>query len=246
MKREIIGPDAMLQHGTTDHLVVAFSSHAVHFTKRFDGDNLFRDRPEHILFLRDMSSLIYHGGVAGLSNSIDETAEFVTYISAKLGAERQSYYGSSSGGYAAILFGLLCGGDDVFTVNPTTFVSKDLGQKLSCPEHILLPLDNFQNHYAAKGQSVPYDDLAKEMRERDGKTPLICLHYAAQNTRDSINARHLSDFERVFAIPHSTDDHTFLPSTLAKRGTPLQHFGTPLERLEREYADMARPAPDHA
>ena len=235
MPHEVLGPDAVLQRGTSDHLVVAFSSLSAHYRKRFDGETLFKGRPEHVPYLRDMTKLAYHTGLTGISASVPETVEFLNYVAGRLRVRRRTFYGASTGGYGAILHGLFCGVDDVLTVNPTVFVAEDLARDLACPAHPLLPLRNFTQHYAALGQPLAYGDLAREIRSITGPTPMICVHYASQNRRDQIGARHLAACEGVFAIPHATADHNHLPSTLAKMGVLQDHVSAQLSDLKMRY-----------
>ncbi|MBK1636891.1 hypothetical protein [Rhodovulum adriaticum] len=242
---ETIGPDAVFQRGQNDHLVVVFSSLATIFTGQYEGMALLRNRPEHVLYLREPVALAFHTGLTGLTTTIPETVEFLNYFAQSIGATRRSHMGASSGGYAAILYGLLCRVDDVFAVNPATFVSEGVQTRLSCPPREHFPLSAFRDHYDRTGQPLAHGDLSDELRERAGAVKVIGVHYAANDETDRINACHLTGCPDTFTIAHNSDQHVLLTFALAEQGVLNHHLVTPLDQLRSDYralADQQAPA----
>ena len=74
------------------------------------------------IYLRDSKQELYHGGFPGVSESIEETVDFLKQKIDGCGANRVVVFGNSMGGYAAILFGVLIGADAVHAFAPNTFV----------------------------------------------------------------------------------------------------------------------------
>jgi len=62
--------------------------------------------PVSLVYLRDFRKLYYLAGVASLGSTRDETLEAMHGIVASLGGKRIACYGSSSGGFAALHYGL--------------------------------------------------------------------------------------------------------------------------------------------
>lgn len=74
------------------------------------------------LFYIDEHQNWYQDGIKGITTSVDET---VAHIEKKLkGYTRIICIGSSSGGYAAILFGSLLNADSVLTFNAQTYLNR--------------------------------------------------------------------------------------------------------------------------
>ena len=76
--------------------------------------------PADVVFLRDPRDCAYLDGVPGAGGSIAEVAAWLRDLCARKGARRVVTMGNSTGGWAAILFGLLIGADDVQAFAPKT------------------------------------------------------------------------------------------------------------------------------
>lgn len=74
------------------------------------------------LFYIDEHQDWYQQGIKGITHSVDETLKHIEH---KIkGYERVICIGSSSGGYAAIMFGSLLNADTVLTFNAQTFLNR--------------------------------------------------------------------------------------------------------------------------
>ena len=73
-----------------------------------------------LYFFRDLAQCWYHIGINGISKNIDETKEYLDKIIGMKKYNRVIMMGVSSGGYASILFGSLCGVTDVIAFKPRT------------------------------------------------------------------------------------------------------------------------------
>ena len=75
------------------------------------------------IFLRDLDQCYYHKGLIGVSSNIDETKDFINDL---INGKSSLFIGHSMGGYAAILFGILCNADRVLAFSPQIVLSDEL------------------------------------------------------------------------------------------------------------------------
>ncbi len=135
-----------------DNLIVCFGGRA----SKMDGVHPFEflrylsrnygDRCD-FLFYVDRQDSWYHKGLLGLTDSVQQTAE---YLSQKIGErpyKTVTFMGTSAGGYAAILFGSLCNVTNVVAFIPQTV--------LVAPHDVaykdLAPMLNTTTQYAVYG-----------------------------------------------------------------------------------------------
>lgn len=105
-----------------DTLVVSFAGHDLIFghMPRFEFVNFFHNHLNHVSrhFYVDNNKTSYHKGITGISNSIEETVE---YLRNEIKPYKNVIFlGASSGGYAAILFGSLLEINSVVAFIPQT------------------------------------------------------------------------------------------------------------------------------
>jgi hypothetical protein len=82
-----------------------------------------------LLFYVDLHQCWYHKGLKDITNNIDETVE---YLKNKINQKKYKkiiFIGASSGGYAAILFGSLCGINNVIAFKPQTIIKQPIDKK---------------------------------------------------------------------------------------------------------------------
>jgi predicted esterase YcpF (UPF0227 family) len=73
-----------------------------------------------LLFYIDKNRCLYHKGIYGITNNIDET---VVYLNSKINKKKYNkviFMGVSAGGYSSILFGSLCNINNVIAFIPPT------------------------------------------------------------------------------------------------------------------------------
>jgi hypothetical protein len=61
-----------------------------------------------LLFYIDKNQFCYHKGIRGISNTVEETVDYLNHKIKKGNYEKVIFMGTSGGGYASILFGSLC------------------------------------------------------------------------------------------------------------------------------------------
>lgn len=73
-------------------------------------------------YLRDLDQRWYHGGLRGVTGSIGETADYLGCMMSACRTGRTVVFGSSMGGYAALLFGSLVRANAVHAFSPHTWL----------------------------------------------------------------------------------------------------------------------------
>lgn len=232
---EKIGENTVLVPGDSGKLVVVFGSYASMFTKTYEGYDFFSQRGDNALFFRDASPLAYHDGFTGLTSSVEENVEFLKVMKRRLGAERVTFVGISSGGYAAILLGALMGIDDVIAINPVTYWDKDIAAEKGVGPRFANTFQNFYDFYGQMGQDPRYLDLTKVLADHPTGIKLIGLHYGVEDEIDVTNAQHLADAAQVEMVPHSCPMHALLAANMIEQGVMDHHLNTDLDQLREDY-----------
>jgi len=88
----------------------------------FEFFKLTRHLPVNKAYFRDLDQRWYHGGLRGVTGSIGETSEYLRGMMSGCRARRTVLFGSSMGGYAALLFGSLIRADAVHAFSPHTWL----------------------------------------------------------------------------------------------------------------------------
>jgi pimeloyl-ACP methyl ester carboxylesterase len=141
-------------------------------------------------YVRDLSRTWYHRGVRGLGGSIEDAAEALIALARRLDVERVACLGTSSGGYAALLFGSLICADSVHAISPQTFLSAEAraarGDTRWEPHATALQGD--------PARSEQFFDLEHLYRSYPGRTRAV-VHYATCDRVDSAHAEALPGVE---------------------------------------------------
>src|ERR1043165_8310010 len=74
--------------------------------------------PVKKLYLRDLNKAWFLRGLRGVAGNVNETVAFLRHEAEELGAKRIIFTGYSLGGFAALLFGVLCEVDEVRAISP--------------------------------------------------------------------------------------------------------------------------------
>jgi hypothetical protein len=154
----------------------------------FEFKKTVSDVPAHKLFLRDPSGLWYLAGLPETGDSADAVAAYVRAHCARLGAKRVVTVGNSSGGYAALLFGILIDADEVHAFAPKT--------RLIEPEdfHDVEKLRLVHRHM---GKDHPYLDVKRLVEEGRGARTTLHIHYPNGDTVDAKQARRMAGVPNV-------------------------------------------------
>lgn len=150
------------------------------------------------ILLRDFRRAFYHHGVEGHSHDIDSTRTFLDREIARSGATRVVMLGTSMGGYAALLYGLLCAAHEVHGFAPVTALTPAL-QGFDAPgqpswSSVLATLDG------------RYLDLAACYRATTA-VPRCYLHVGEGNADDVVHAERLRGCRGVHFNYRPTAEH---------------------------------------
>jgi hypothetical protein len=158
-------------------------------------------------FFTDIDQLLYQKGVRGLGNNVMGVADALRGIHEKSGAEHIIYTGNSMGGFAAILFGVLAGADDVQVFSPQTELQHPSASRF--PENV---------ERAMASTATPYLSLQALIDETPvDERPQITIHYSAFNLRDHRHANALAGRPRVRIHRYPMMNHS-LASALRDTG----------------------------
>lgn len=229
---------AAVDYGTSDRLMILFSSKPAMRRDVFDYTTFVQDMPHTKLFLRDAESeYLYHAGIHGLTTSIDETVEFLKVFIKRIKPKRITYMGISGGGYGAALHAHLvgrdpeCRADDVQIQAPITYVDPVLRDRLGGGERVPGLFENLAAYVASRGHEHRYADLAKVIADSPGAVRLMRMIYPQGNFSDTLHIQHVAGFPHVRPIPHPSQSHVMLAPTLTREGTLYRDIDMSVEDL---------------
>lgn len=150
-----------------------------------------KDKNINIIFLKDFHQCWYQKGLLGITKDVDTTVEFLQKI---IPANTKEIYclGTSSGGYAAILFGNLLNAKKTLAFSPQTYINKEIFIKFRTPES---RWDNLKDS--------KYLDL---LNFNNGKTT-NSIYYGKYNSLDENFSKHLLGKKNIEVTSLETDTH---------------------------------------
>ena len=78
----------------------------------------------HRVLVRDLGQCWYQEGLPGTADGVEATAAELTRLLDGIGPSRRVFVGNSSGAFAAVLFGVLCGADEVVAFGPLASLTR--------------------------------------------------------------------------------------------------------------------------
>jgi pimeloyl-ACP methyl ester carboxylesterase len=233
MNLEIISECAAVSYGDPDHLIVMFSSITAVRREDFDFKDFSKNLPQTILFLRDNDVRTgYHNGIGGLTDDVDDTVAFLRYFIAKMKPKRVTMFGTSIGGYAALMHGFLLGVDDIVTVGTVSFVDPATRDALNgAGERIPLAMEGVVAFYTRQGLEPKYLDTLRLIEANPDKVKAVKMYYTPEDEVDSAQTLHVARFPNIKAIPKPGTSHRYIALTLVRDGTLALDFATPIEEL---------------
>ena len=142
------------------------------------------------LYLRDLNKAWFLRGLSGATASVEATAAFLREEFSSVNARRLIFTGYSLGGFAALLYGALCGADEVHAISPQTFLG--FRKRWQAGDHrwqrYVLPL-----HFSGTRR---YQDLRPWLARTRAGTALH-VHFARDSRLDAIHAQHIRDLPQV-------------------------------------------------
>ncbi len=160
--------------------------------------------PVNQLFIRDTHKFMYLRGIDQTLNSVNKLLGFLRQQMAQFGNHKTIFLGNSSGGYAAVLYGILTRPDVVLAFAPRTYLDKKNRAKHSDfrNPHIVDMVAQASRHYGAQR----YLDLKKlNQRIRNRKT-VFHLFWDRQYRIDDINASRMK-FRNIIHHPYDQGGH---------------------------------------
>jgi pimeloyl-ACP methyl ester carboxylesterase len=160
--------------------------------------------PVNQLFIRDMHKFMYLRGIDPVLDSVGKLSDFLRQKMDHLGGDKTIFVGNSSGGYAAMLYGILTQPDVVLAFAPRTYLNKKNREKHSDfrNPHIVDTVAQGSRKYRAR----KYLDLKKlNQRVRNHKTGFH-LFWDRQYRIDDINASRMQ-FRNYFHHPYEQGGH---------------------------------------
>lgn len=229
---------AAVDYGTSDRLMILFSSKPAMRRDAFDYATFAREMPHTRLYLRDGNSdYLYHTGIQGLTSSIDETVEFLKVFIKRMKPRQLTFMGMSGGGFGATLHAHLvgrdpeCRVDDVHVQSSISFLDPAVRDRLGGGERLTGLFQNLADHVASRGEAHRYADLSKVIAESPGAVRLLRMYYAQGDVIDGLQAQHIAHFPHVQAVPHPSQSHMMLGMTLMREGTLYRDIDMPVEEL---------------
>lgn len=178
-------------------LVVAFSGMATQlsmppaeFMRTFLSKNI------SIMFIKDFWQCWYQKGLLGLTKNIDETAAFLKEELSQINPKKVIFIGTSAGGYASLLFGILLNIDEILSFSPQTYIEERIFAKFKAVDSRIDDI-NFAS---------PYLNISK-IPALHNFSGVINIYYGSENANDKQHAKNLSDFKSVKLIELATDTH---------------------------------------
>lgn len=164
-------------------------------------------------YLRDPHMMWYQKGTPGIGETVDDVLKFLRGVLEKEKPQRLVTIGNSGGGFAALLFGVLLGADEIHAFNPVTrlLTSRDT----TAPEQLDLLLHR-------QDPSRLKLDLAPVLRESLQPQTKIFVHYSRGDRHDVYHAHHVAEFSAVRLIGYPLVSHHLARYyTIKNRLTPL-------------------------
>lgn len=171
------------------------------------------------LFLRDSLNAWYHRGIPGLGSHVDEVAGTLRGLIRSMGVSRVITIGQSMGGYAAIMFGLLLGADQVVAFGPLSHLNPDEALRYGDRRF----LNAMQDLRANPPKSV-YEDLSHMLKTFPFHGDLHLFYGThpghddgVSGNFDALHAFRLAHYKRTFLYPYPAAGHPIIQWLIDQR-----------------------------
>lgn len=149
----------------------------------------------NVVYLHDKKRLFYCNGLPELGDTLDATLDSLRRRLAIYGKVPLSTFGSSAGGFGALLYGILLGADRVLALSPPVTTLRDVSHQLN----------DYRARALLKRLELRLGDGVRDIRQilerHTGPVPRIDLVYGADNKIDHAHATHLADLPGVHLYP---------------------------------------------
>jgi hypothetical protein len=157
----------------------------------------------HRIFVRDLGQCWYQRGLPGTAEGVTATTAHLTGLLDELGVSRRVFVGNSSGAFAAILFGVLSGADEVVAFGPQASITR-IGR--------LRSRDRRWPAQVRAGRRAADDPAHIDLMRLLRTTPhagRITVHYGEFDPMDTRSAHRLGRVPGVDVVSHA-GGHLFI------------------------------------
>jgi hypothetical protein len=186
-------------HENTNTLIITFSGFGVDGTgPPFIFTKFFKDLPHDRLYIRDLKCNWYLNGIQKATDNVPQTLEWIRSLFTR---KYESIYtvGCSSGGLAAVLYGLLLEAKGIYAFSPQIVLSV---AKLPADKRF----ENSCSFIRGCDHSVPYLNMKELSLWKD--TIPVHVYFGAKNVEDTFQAEWIADIPGVHLHPIETAQHT--------------------------------------
>ena len=149
----------------------------------------------NVIYLHDKKRLFYCDGLPELGNGLDATLDALRQRLTMYGGAKTVTFGSSAGGYGALLYGILLGADRVLALSPPVTTLREVSHQLN----------DYRARATLKRLELRLGERARDIRrvleQNDGPHPRIDIVYGAENALDRAHATYLAGLPNVNLYP---------------------------------------------
>lgn len=168
-------------------------------------------RRTHKIFINDTDHLWYHGGIPGITASMQETLRFLRALRDAGAYRKVVCIGASMGGYMALLTGHQLQATDILAFAPQIFLDPGNRRRYGDTRwaHLLKRLP--------RGIPDEFLDLSLLYRTPPAQACAIDIHYSTRLALDDAQVRHLGPVPGLTLHPYDVEDH-YISIHLDKQG----------------------------
>lgn len=161
----------------------------------FEFFNSLKKRNCSCLFFKDFYQCWYQKGLLGLTDDVFETKDMIQRMIEDIAPNQILTIGTSAGGYAAIMFGVLLGVSKVLAFSPQTQVGNRVVQEFGSLDTSNISIDNNKQNVVL--------DLVKLIEDSSNniKLPETHIYFGDLNRNDKLHAKRLSQFQNIHLHP---------------------------------------------
>jgi hypothetical protein len=177
-------------------IVFSFAGQGAGGVVGFEWVNFFKDRPVKVVCIKDTHKAYYMGALYGedgstISKGVDSHVELFRSIIEESKCDNVVMTGSSLGGYAAALYGVLLNADYTLPYSSQTFIKNHPKYGRNERPH----LAKWAYRYASEEDQERYFDLTE--LDYDNFTGKIHYHWS-RSWRDTRYVNHISEFCKTY------------------------------------------------
>ncbi|CUH78262.1 alpha/beta fold hydrolase [Tropicibacter naphthalenivorans] len=147
------------------------------------------------IYLKDPNRLFFCNGLPSMGGTLDSTIEGLRAKIAEYGEGRKvTVLGSSAGGYAALLYGVLLGADRVISLSGPSTALREVGDTIK-DRRVRAILHRLEQHTTPESRDI------RLQIERAGYCPQLDLVYGENNRLDRAHAELLADLPQATLHP---------------------------------------------